>query len=760
MGLPFLTQPAVATSCYVPAAGGQSQLFRGGQKLTRTPAVAGNRRKWTLVWVGTRHAQGSNPIFSVDRSGTDYVNLTFTGADKLALTLSAVPPNYGVEPASQRLFRDLAARLHLVISCDTEQALLADRVRLTINGVAEPVQTIPGYAALPLGFDTFVNGLFPHGFGSFVYSGAGGGGYLTGAECFGLLVDGLALPATAFGEFNIHGAWVAKSQSDILTAVAAAGGWGTNGAYHDFSDPAQPGKDVSGNGNHWTASGFDAAGKDTVAGSSTKVYATWDVLRKSSAHTLSDGNLRMVHGGSLTYPLGANMAARSGKFYFELTQVSGGSGSPSIGVQRTETINPTANTAPGYTADGWAITQAGNKLNGTSTNITTAFANNDVYRVAVDLDAGKIWFGKNGTWLESGAPESGENPSYSNVSGLITPAIGGSGATTVLNCGQRPFAYPVPVGFTGWCTDGLPEPEVKDPAEAFAQEIATGANIVAVLDAATADWGGQWVEIVKRRDAAESWRWRFGSDPTQALASDSPNAKAAAPALVAGGSYVGYRLRVGGRYGVWTAEVAHVTGVATTVTHGLGTSRALVIAKRVSVGGGDWYLRHPDAAAGKLFKLNSAAAAAADATLTGFDATGFQIAAAAPSGTYRVLVLAEVPGFITLTSHGGKGAADGAFIPTDTLPELVVGKGDAAGYDWAVFDAARYPVNAATAPLLLLDTTGVENPTGAAAYCDLVVGGVKARSNHTPINWAGITYYDLAIGRPIGGICVAPATAR
>lgn len=314
-----------------------------------------------------------------------------------------------------------------------------------------------------------------------------------------------------------------------------------------------------------------------------------------------------------------------------------------------------------------------------------------------------------------------------------------------------------PAGAVSARTASLPEPDIKDPAEAFAQVTATGADIVAVLDAAAAHWNGQWVEIIKRRDASEDWRVRFSDDPGNSWATSTTTAKGPVAALAAGGAYVGYRLRVGARYGVYTAEVDHATGTATTVSHGLNTARNVVIATRVSVGGGSRYLRHPDMDAGKLMVMGSTSpGCVGDASLTDFAANSFRIAASAPSGVYRVVVLAERRGLLSLTAHTGNGAADGAFVPTDVLPHLAMIVQTTTSGDVRVWDAARAPGN----PVAVSSTLTSAAMESSAAAVDFVVGGVKLRSSAAILNGLGTKYLGVVWGRPVGGVCVAPATAR
>ena len=67
------------------------------------------------------------------------------------------------------------------------------------------------------------------------------------------VIDGQALDPTTFGRFNANDVWVPvdpKKDGDTIW-------YGTNGFHLTFADPGDLGKDYSGNGNDFTATGFD-----------------------------------------------------------------------------------------------------------------------------------------------------------------------------------------------------------------------------------------------------------------------------------------------------------------------------------------------------------------------------------------------------------------------------------------------------------------------------------------------------------------------
>ena len=91
----------------------------------------------------------------------------------------------------------------------------------------------------------------------------------------------------------------------------------------------------------------------------------------------------------------------------------------------------------------------------TNTNINSGFGNvavNDVIQIAFDVDSGKIWFGRNGTWYNSGNPAAGTNPTATLTVSGYTPFLPCNGTyinsdQMALNYGQQPFTYTPPAGF-------------------------------------------------------------------------------------------------------------------------------------------------------------------------------------------------------------------------------------------------------------------------------------------------------------------------
>ena len=182
-------------------------------------------------------------------------------------------------------------------------------------------------------------------------------------------------------------------------------------------------------------------------------------INQGSAVTIAGGNLNFTNGSSSgTLGIGT-IAVSSGKWYWEVTPTAISSGGCMVAVTSSAYEYKTANLASGD--DGYGYYTTGNKYNpSTATSYGNTFTTNDVIGVALDMDNGKIYFSKNGTFQNSGDPVAGTNAAFTSISGTYSPSVSNGGATSSCtveaNFGQRPFAYTPPAGFRSLCTTNLP----------------------------------------------------------------------------------------------------------------------------------------------------------------------------------------------------------------------------------------------------------------------------------------------------------------
>lgn len=179
---------------------------------------------------------------------------------------------------------------------------------------------------------------------------------------------------------------------------------------------------------------------------------TLDIARRSPRVALSPDSMTATGSG-----LGdggmvlATVGRSSGKRYFEMqVGLVGGSLEPTIGVA---TANASLVNQVGGDGESWGLLQSGEFQHNSITTATAggSILNTDVVQVAVDLTLGRVWFGKNGVWLNSGNPTAGTGASYSNLSGTIFPSVslGALGIVTA-RFSATTFTLPVPTGFLAW----------------------------------------------------------------------------------------------------------------------------------------------------------------------------------------------------------------------------------------------------------------------------------------------------------------------
>ena len=177
------------------------------------------------------------------------------------------------------------------------------------------------------------------------------------------------------------------------------------------------------------------------------VYATWNPSDKNASVTLS--------GGNLTAASGANIGGRatggksSGKWYVEFAVDTGGSGML-LGVANS---SASLSNYPAADANAWCYYADGRKANNASFSAYgNSYTTSVKVQIALDRDNGKVFFGKNNTWQNSGDPAAGTNAAYTGLSGTLMCIIGSASASIQAtgNWGASAFTYAPPSGFSGW----------------------------------------------------------------------------------------------------------------------------------------------------------------------------------------------------------------------------------------------------------------------------------------------------------------------
>ena len=273
--------------------------------------------------------------------------------------------------------------------------------------------------------------------------------------------------------------------------------------YMAFADTREAAffKDVSTNGNHFTPVNLDY--RDSVPDVPTNNFATLNPLDNDSM-TLSNGNLTGVSGANAHNGVGCTFGVTGGKWYWEVR--SGGTGSNyffGMGYSSFQFISQYTNDAYSL-ADFWAVATDGTKFGDSAADSQgelsygSTLSEGDILQLAFDLDNGKFYAGKNGTYYASGDPAAGSNPAFTTVptDSQMSPFYGSSTAplTHTFNFGQDSsfgglhatensnadskghgsFAYAPPSGFLALCSQNLPDAAIIDGTENFNTVLYTG----------------------------------------------------------------------------------------------------------------------------------------------------------------------------------------------------------------------------------------------------------------------------------------------
>jgi hypothetical protein len=230
-------------------------------------------------------------------------------------------------------------------------------------------------------------------------------------------------------------------------------------------------------------------------------FATQQPTNGSSSQTLTDGNLTQVSSSTAWNTIRGSVGVSTGKWYWEV-RMSGSANTIMVGVDDNlyqVTTNPSSSYVGAY-SNSWSVYLSdGNKRNNTGSGSAygSSFLTGDICMVALDTTNGRIFWGKNGTWFNSGDPVSGTNAAYTNLIGYsqLMPATStfDTNSRVNINFGQNPtfsgnttagtftdtngkglFKYQPPSGFLALCEDNLPTPEISDPGKYFKTVLYTG----------------------------------------------------------------------------------------------------------------------------------------------------------------------------------------------------------------------------------------------------------------------------------------------
>ena len=790
--VPFTDNASIANSCIFDAASNVS--------LTRTPSGAGNRKTFTVsVWAKRcvlTDAAGNNTygqrILNVGASGSSFFDIKWSGsgdtegANRLHIREYSSSAEQ-IEYWTNRTFEDTSKWYHILLQVDTTQVSSGDRIKLYVDG--DQVTSWYRANAPSSNFDTLVNSTVLHNIGRFTGATSNNlSGYLAEFN----LVDGSIVAPSTFGLTDTStGRWIPKS----LTGIT----YGTNGFRLTFADSSAFGDDTSGNGNDYASSNLVST--DQTTDSPTQNHNTFASF--ASGTSASEGNLTVSTGttnGDTQCVAQAGFGVATGKWYWEakITTVgaglygwkddanAGGSQAVNTSSNGTHSTNNSAGmlstaASGAFSAGSWFIDGG----YGDEVNYTTV-STNDVLMFAIDLDTGKGYCGKNGTWFNSANPANGTGEiggcHYANGVNKFYPMARRLDANSVAeyNFGQRSFAHTPPTGFSALQQDNLP----------------------------ATDKGVSDLVIIKNRDAADSWIWQDSLRGNQEYGSSSTATQYntaivdGVQKFLAGGfstedndaintsgeSYVAYNFHLNGgttttdSSGTLSTELQAnatagfsvgkftVSGSGNvTWAHGLGGVPEMgILCAYNSTNSGTTYHHKISTTpySSGLFLTNSNSAFTSSniwglAKPTSTLWTGLVGSLFTAGEPYIFYSFRGIEGFSKFGSYVGNGNADGPFVYTGFKPAWLMIKRTDVANSWGINDSTRNPFNPAK-QILWADYTLADENRGDRPI-DLLSNGYKVRalSSETNCNASGGTYIYMAFAEhPFNGDGTNPVTAR
>ena len=450
-----------------------------GTELTRTTVGSvTNQYKWTYSFWVKRSALGTGAtnsfIFDWYQSNANRGGILFEN-DNTFKVYDRVSSSNALDRRTNRLFRDTNAWYHIVIAHD--RSIGSPVTKIYINGVEET---------------SFMSSTDPSQNGTSYFNTASQteriGKYGNGNEYSQMVMshvhfcDGYYYQASDFGSTDsTTGEWKINTSPSVS--------YGNNG-YFILKDGNSL-TDQSPNTNNFTVAGGTLT---DLKDNPSNVFNVLNPLDSAkSGYTYAQSNTAIASTSSNRTYVTSTLGMASGKYYWEckLDGVNADSGGASTSVfvgitGKTSTDNdeyPDDNTTQNcvINTNGQAMSNGSN----IGSAMGSGWSTSTIVMMAYDADNNKMYFGKDGTWLNSGDPTSG-----STGTGAFTPTTaiadtsmgvymptwgvnfnasygtsfnfgnGYFGTTAISSAGTNAsnlgiFEHDVPSGYSALCTKGL-----------------------------------------------------------------------------------------------------------------------------------------------------------------------------------------------------------------------------------------------------------------------------------------------------------------
>jgi hypothetical protein len=758
---------------------GNSLRFRGNQELQQSFSASSGQRQFTLSLWTKRTRINNNSDMAVFSAANNGAVLYFNDDNIGFYDYNGGGGNYSVRSTAK--FRDPSAWMHIVLVRDTPNPTDSERYRIYVNGARIALNPM-SYGWPPQNHQGAIGSRDGHFIGHQRSTGGGDPGrYLLDYLAELHLVNDQALAPTGFGEVDpTTGSWRPKKYT---------GSHGTNGFYLDFSDPANIGKDRSGNGNDFSPSNFqltNAAGTDYdwMKDSPTNNYCTYNFLDHFSG-IIDEANLRVGNVGAGHFNTRCTIELpRTADVYWEGTvEVYAGNNSQvGIGVARPSANNTSRGDIPGIWCGGGTAGVIPLYKEAQALPVPAGIvAAGATMQIAYQGSTGKMWFGVDNKWFDgaggaTGNPSGRANETMTTTMDTVVPWANVYANGIRINFGQRPFKYTPPTGFKELCTANLPDPIIKKPSTVMDVALWTGDGVnnrqIASLNFSP---DLVWIKARSRGHAHFLYDTTRGAGvgfiPSR-LNGDIPSDvngyisafNANGFALTQGGSSFDMVNQAGTTYASWCWDKNAVPGfdmvlysgngaVGRTINHNLGAPpKFMLIKSRNSAD--HWNTYHSSVGPTGLLQLNSWSSEIRDGTSGCWNNTAptsavITVNSGGPIGytnqsgvNYIGYLWSEVTGFSRFGDYTGNGNTDGPFVYCGFKPRLVLIKAiNQASTNWVIQDSASFPYNEVKGALI---ANRDDAEQGSSYEIDFLSNGFKARRGGGDTNASGTKYLFCA----------------
>ena len=422
----------------------------------------------------------------------------------------------GASFTTSRIFRDTTQWMHIVHAVDTTQATESNRFKTWVNGQAVTWGSYPTqnqtHASMNVASGQ-VQRIGYHSSNSYQFYGSVSEIYF---------VDGQQLDYTVFGRSDATtGQWIPKAPATVRASV---GSFGTNGYYLPFKNKTSATtlgydyKTADRSSNiDWTLNNITTA--DANNGGVENSFWQMNSLATDARNTslITDGGTKIVmtaNGNTDSVFASSNALPKTGKWYFEVKCSAQSEYYGEVGIVNIDRaplftggygnswLGDDDIVTPGHSIFYWNSINTYDGLwnsyfNSGTRLYSSTFSDPTYHMVAIDRDAGKLYWGRNGSWVV-GNPSAGTGgvtinnnsddwviaTSFWNSVGNITMEFNfGIGAWTTNSntdaSGIGKFQYTVPTNYKALCEDNMPKSAITNPEAHFKTILWSGNNAAA-----------------------------------------------------------------------------------------------------------------------------------------------------------------------------------------------------------------------------------------------------------------------------------------